>query len=39
MIETQAQHDFLREHECDEMQGYHFAGPLTGHQFRLDKKP
>ncbi|MBN3850359.1 EAL domain-containing protein [Paraburkholderia sp. Ac-20342] len=28
-VETSAQLDFLRERECDEMQGYYFAKPLS----------
>jgi EAL domain-containing protein (putative c-di-GMP-specific phosphodiesterase class I) len=27
-VETQAQMDFLREHSCDEIQGYFFARPM-----------
>jgi EAL domain-containing protein (putative c-di-GMP-specific phosphodiesterase class I) len=27
-VETQAQQDFLGMHDCDEMQGFHFARPL-----------
>ena len=27
-VETQAQQDFLGLHDCDEMQGFHFAHPL-----------
>jgi diguanylate cyclase (GGDEF)-like protein/PAS domain S-box-containing protein len=27
-VETQAQLDFLRDHDCDEMQGYFFARPM-----------
>jgi EAL domain-containing protein (putative c-di-GMP-specific phosphodiesterase class I) len=32
-VETQAQHDFLREHGCDEMQGYFFSKPLPEDEF------
>ena len=28
-VETQAQLDFLRAHDCDEMQGYLFARPMS----------
>ncbi|MGH8671065.1 MAG: bifunctional diguanylate cyclase/phosphodiesterase [Burkholderiales bacterium] len=28
-VETKAQLDFLREHLCDEMQGYYFSTPLS----------
>jgi EAL domain-containing protein (putative c-di-GMP-specific phosphodiesterase class I) len=27
-VETQQQSDFLKAHECDEMQGYFFAKPM-----------
>jgi EAL domain-containing protein (putative c-di-GMP-specific phosphodiesterase class I) len=27
-VETEAQRDFLKEHDCDEMQGYFFSKPL-----------
>ncbi|MGD9948763.1 MAG: EAL domain-containing protein [Desulfobulbus sp.] len=32
-VETQAQMDFLREHDCDEMCGYLFNRPTTPDQF------
>jgi diguanylate cyclase (GGDEF)-like protein/PAS domain S-box-containing protein len=32
-VETQEQVDFLRQQFCDEVQGYHFARPLTPAQF------
>jgi diguanylate cyclase (GGDEF)-like protein/PAS domain S-box-containing protein len=32
-VETQAQEDFLREHICDEMQGFYFSKPITPGQF------
>ncbi|MES2260519.1 MAG: EAL domain-containing protein [Pseudomonadota bacterium] len=28
-VESQAQYDFLRQHDCDELQGYWFSKPLT----------
>jgi EAL domain-containing protein (putative c-di-GMP-specific phosphodiesterase class I) len=28
-VETEAQLAFLREHECDEIQGYYFSKPIT----------
>jgi predicted signal transduction protein with EAL and GGDEF domain/CheY-like chemotaxis protein len=28
-VETQAQLDRLREHDCDQVQGYHFGRPMT----------
>ncbi len=32
-VETLEQETFLREHDCDEMQGYYFSRPITGDQF------
>ncbi len=32
-VETEAQLDFLREHGCDEMQGYYFSRPLAEDAF------
>lgn len=32
-VETEAQLNFLREHGCDEMQGYYFSRPLPGADF------
>ena len=32
-VETQAQEDFLREHICDEMQGFHFSRPIAPDKF------
>jgi diguanylate cyclase (GGDEF)-like protein/PAS domain S-box-containing protein len=34
-VETAAQLRFLREHGCDEMQGYHFSKPLAEEEFLL----
>jgi diguanylate cyclase (GGDEF)-like protein len=31
-VETQAQLDFLREHQCDEIQGYYFSKPLPAQE-------
>jgi EAL domain-containing protein (putative c-di-GMP-specific phosphodiesterase class I) len=31
-VETAAQVDFLRENNCDEMQGYHFSKPISAHE-------
>jgi len=28
-VETAEQAAFLREHDCDEMQGYHFSRPIV----------
>ncbi len=32
-VETQAQEDFLRDHICDEMQGFYFSKPIDPDQF------
>ena len=32
-VETQAQEDFLREHICDEMQGFYFSKPIAPDKF------
>jgi EAL domain-containing protein (putative c-di-GMP-specific phosphodiesterase class I) len=32
-VETGGQVDFLREHFCDEMQGFYFSKPITPDQF------
>ena len=32
-VETAAQLAYLRRHQCDEMQGYHFSRPLPAEQF------
>ena len=32
-VETEAQLDYLRQHGCDEMQGYYFSRPLPPEQF------
>jgi EAL domain-containing protein (putative c-di-GMP-specific phosphodiesterase class I) len=32
-VETQAQLDFLRIHDCDEVQGYLLGRPMPAHQF------
>jgi diguanylate cyclase (GGDEF)-like protein/PAS domain S-box-containing protein len=32
-VETQEQEDFLREHSCDEMQGFYFSKPIAPDQF------
>lgn len=33
-VETQAQLDFLREHGCDEVQGFYFGRPVPADEFR-----
>jgi diguanylate cyclase (GGDEF)-like protein/PAS domain S-box-containing protein len=32
-VETQEQKDFLRDHVCDEMQGFHFSKPIAPDKF------
>jgi EAL domain-containing protein (putative c-di-GMP-specific phosphodiesterase class I) len=32
-VETEEQLSFLREHGCDEMQGYYFSKPLPENEF------
>ena len=32
-VETEAQLNFMREHGCDSMQGYHLSKPLPAEQF------
>jgi EAL domain-containing protein (putative c-di-GMP-specific phosphodiesterase class I) len=32
-VETREQADFLREHACDEVQGFYFNRPMPSHQF------
>jgi EAL domain-containing protein (putative c-di-GMP-specific phosphodiesterase class I) len=32
-VESQAQLDFLRQHDCDEVQGYLLGRPMPAHQF------
>jgi diguanylate cyclase (GGDEF)-like protein len=32
-VETQEQKDFLRDHICDEMQGFHFSRPIAPDKF------
>jgi len=32
-VETQEQMDFLRQHSCDEIQGYYFSKPVTPERF------
>ncbi|MDB5839860.1 MAG: Bacteriophytochrome cph2 [Herminiimonas sp.] len=32
-VETEAQYEFLRRHECDECQGYFFSKPIPGVEF------
>ena len=32
-VETQAQQAFLSDHDCDQLQGYHFSKPVPPQQF------
>jgi EAL domain-containing protein (putative c-di-GMP-specific phosphodiesterase class I) len=32
-VETEEQQVFLREHDCDEMQGFHFSRPIPAADF------
>jgi sensor c-di-GMP phosphodiesterase-like protein len=32
-VETQEQETFLRDHECDETQGYYFSKPVASGEF------
>ncbi|HEY6239522.1 MAG TPA: EAL domain-containing protein [Burkholderiales bacterium] len=32
-VETQAQFEFLKKHDCDEVQGYHFGRPMPAAEF------
>jgi EAL domain-containing protein (putative c-di-GMP-specific phosphodiesterase class I) len=32
-VETRAEMDFLKTHQCDEAQGYYFSRPLLSQQF------
>jgi EAL domain-containing protein (putative c-di-GMP-specific phosphodiesterase class I) len=32
-VETDAQIGFLKEHQCNEMQGYYFSKPIPGDAF------
>ena len=33
-VETKEQYEFLREEECDAVQGYYFSKPLSSEDFR-----
>jgi len=32
-VETSEQVNFLRDHQCDEMQGYYFSKPIPENEF------
>jgi EAL domain-containing protein (putative c-di-GMP-specific phosphodiesterase class I) len=32
-VETEAQFAFLKKHDCDEVQGYHFGRPMPAQEF------
>ncbi len=34
-VETQMQLDFLKHHQCDEIQGYHFSKPLSAEEVHV----
>jgi diguanylate cyclase (GGDEF)-like protein len=34
-VETEAQFEFLREHDCDQCQGYFFSKPIPAPEFRI----
>jgi EAL domain-containing protein (putative c-di-GMP-specific phosphodiesterase class I) len=34
-VETVEQATFLREHACDEMQGYYFSKPIAADEFAV----
>jgi len=40
-VETESQMSFLREHGCDEIQGYYFSKPITAGEvaMKLFDKP
>jgi EAL domain-containing protein (putative c-di-GMP-specific phosphodiesterase class I) len=33
-VETEAQLEFLKSNDCDEMQGYHFSKPVSAWRMR-----
>jgi EAL domain-containing protein (putative c-di-GMP-specific phosphodiesterase class I) len=38
-VETREQADFLREHGCDELQGYLFSEPVSAAEFERFLEP